>query len=274
VRTVYVTAVDGKGVPVADLTASDFTVKEDGKTREVIKVERATGLVSVALLVDDNGTDINEIRSGLAAFVQRLEGRAEIALISVVPAPVRIVDYTTDVQALMAGIGRLVWRAAPRGGQLLSAIAQAAAELAQREAARPVVVVIAFEGEEYSSTIPAGKVLDQLEQSSAALHVVAVGRPMMRPMGRLTEGPQGDNWAQDNINRTKVLSEGPKQSGGRRHELIVAAGLPKTLDLLADALPHQYAVLYAGSSDGKRSTKLSVSVKRRGVTLRAPTRVR
>ena len=42
-RRVYVTALDDKGVPVTDLTAADFTIKEGGKQREVVKAGLATG---------------------------------------------------------------------------------------------------------------------------------------------------------------------------------------------------------------------------------------
>ena len=41
-RTVHVSATDSKGAPVTDLTAADITVKDDGKAREVLKVERAS----------------------------------------------------------------------------------------------------------------------------------------------------------------------------------------------------------------------------------------
>jgi len=39
VRTVYVTVTDGQGVPVPDLTPADFTVKEGGREREVLKAQ-------------------------------------------------------------------------------------------------------------------------------------------------------------------------------------------------------------------------------------------
>ena len=36
-NTVFVTATEGNGAPVVDLVADDFTIKEDGKNRDVLK---------------------------------------------------------------------------------------------------------------------------------------------------------------------------------------------------------------------------------------------
>jgi hypothetical protein len=240
----------------------------------VLKAEPSTEPLSVALLLDDRGSDINEIRSALAAFVLRLRGRAEISLVSVVPTTMKVFDYTSSTPGMMAGIQRLVWRAGPAGGLILGAVADAADELKRREVARPAIVVVTFEGEEFRSHRPANTILAALERSRAALHVVAVGKPALRRMNRApTEGVQGDEWAVDDQNRNAVLGEGPRQSGGRRHELTVATGLTRALEAVADDLLNQYALVYVGATDVKPSRKLSVSVKRRGVTVRAPTKI-
>jgi VWFA-related protein len=275
-RTVWVSVVNAKGAPVPDLTAADVEVKEDGKTREVLQVGPLAEPLSVALLLDDKGSDINEIRSALAAFVARVQGRAEVSLVSVVPTAMTVFDYTSSTPAMISGIQRLVWRAGPSGGLLLGAVADAADELARREAARPAIVVVTFEGEEFRSHKPANTILAALERSRATLHVVAVGTPTMRRMNRAvveSGGVQGDDWVVDQANRNAVLGEGPRQSGGRRHELTAASGLPRALEAVADDLLNQYALVYAGATDTKASRKLSVSVKRRGVTVRAPTKI-
>ena len=101
-------------------------------------------------------------------------------------------------------------------------MADAADELKRREAARPAIVVVTFEGEEFRSHRPANTILAALERSRAALHVVAVGTPTMRRMSRAvveSGDVQGDEWTVDQNNRNAVLGEGPKQSGGRRQEL-------------------------------------------------------
>ena len=75
------------------------------------------------------------------------------------------------------------------------------------------------------------------------------------------------------MNRNKVLGDGPKQSGGRHEEMIATAGVPKALQLVADDLLNQYVVSYSLPAGVKPSGKIAVAVGRRGVTLRAPTRV-
>ena len=74
-NTVFVTALEENGAPVVDLDAADFTIKEDGKDRDVLQVELARVPMQIAIIVDDNGTGI--FRSGLVSFVQLLQGRAE-----------------------------------------------------------------------------------------------------------------------------------------------------------------------------------------------------
>lgn len=273
-RTVHVTLVDDKGAAVPDLTPAEFEVKEDGKTRDVLRAEPSAEPLSVALLLDDKGSDINEIRAALAGFVRRVQGRAEVSLATVAPTTMTVFDYTSSASTMMAGIHRLVWRAGPAGGLLLGAVADAADELKRREAARPVIVVITFEGEEFRSHKSANAILAALDRSHAALHVVAVGKPTFRRMNRApTEDVQGDEWAVDEQNRNAVLGEGPKQSGGRRHELTAATGLGKALEAVADDLLNQYTLVYAGATDAKSSRKLSVSVKRRGISVRAPAKI-
>jgi hypothetical protein len=77
-RRVHVSAFDKKGVPIADLTAEEFTVKENGKERAILNAGPATGPLQIAILVDDNGTGL--FRVGVGRFIEALLGRAEFSI--------------------------------------------------------------------------------------------------------------------------------------------------------------------------------------------------
>ena len=268
-RTVFVTVTDGAGQPVPGLTPADFVVKEGGKTREVVEAGRATIPLRIHIIVDDNGTGV--FRYGVAKFMERLQGMAEFAVSTVTGQSLKIVDYTSDVGELTAAIGRLNARPATNdGGQLLEGIFESAKDFQRRFARRPVIVALTVGGEEHS-TLPAHHVLQELQKSGAALHVIATNNsalramvPVQRPGALLDE----------NLNLSEVLGDGPKQSGGRRDEIVASAGLVMGLQDLAEALKNQYAVSFARPDQPKPNDKLSVSVKRRGLTVLAPKQLR
>jgi VWFA-related protein len=265
-RVVYVTVFDKNGVTVPDLTVNDFIVKDGGKERDVVQVEPATAPMRIALIVDDNGTGI--FRYGVARFIERLQGRAVFALSTVTGQHLKIVDYTANVSDLSEAIARLTARPGTTdGGQLLEGIFETAKDMQKRKGQRPIIVVLTVGGEEHS-TLPAHHVLDQLRQSGAALHVFAVESSALastvavtRPAALLGE----------NLNLSEVLGDGPKQSGGQRDEIVATAGIVAGLQKLADTLTRQYAVVYSPSQ--KSNGKISVSVKRPGLVVRAPVRV-
>ena len=91
------------GAPVVDLVAADFAIKEDGKPREVLRVELANVPVQIAIIVDDNGTGI--FRAGLVSFVRLHAGpRRDVAEHASSGQTQRLVDYTTDVEKLTDAI--------------------------------------------------------------------------------------------------------------------------------------------------------------------------
>ena len=77
----------------------------------------------------------------------------------------------------------------------------------------------------------------------------------------------------DESGREQVLGDGPKQSGGRRIEVNVTAGIPKALQQVADDLLAQYAVSYVLPDGVKPNKRFQISTKKRGVSLRAPSTI-
>jgi VWFA-related protein len=268
-RTVYVTVTDKAGVPVTDLSPDDFVIREGGKNRDVVAAAVSNVPLRIAIIVDDNGTGI--FRYGVAKFIERLQGMAEFSLSTINVQQMKLVDFTAKAADLSAAIGQLVARpAADDGGQLLEGIYETARDFQKRFARRPVIVALTVAGEEHS-TIPAHHVLEELHKSGAALHVIAINSSALRGMA-VAQRPGA--LLEENMNLSEVLGDGSKQTGGTRGEIIASAGIVAGLQHLAEELRTQYAVSFSRRDPPRSNDKLTVSVKRGGLNVRAPMRLR
>lgn len=260
-RDIYVSVVDGKGAAVTGLTAKEFTVREDGVAREVLRAVPATAPLDLVLLVDDSQAATNAIlylRDGLARFVERLKGRAAIGLVTFGERPTSITERTTDTAALEKGIKRIFARPGS-GAYLLDGLIEVSRGFRKRDVQRPVIVAIATEGIEFSNA-QYQRVLDELYASGATLHVLAIGSP---------SGSQSDEIRNKNL----TVAEGTEATGGRREQLLTELAIPDALSKLADELLNQYVVTYGRPEALVPPEKVQVGVTRPGLTARARTRL-
>jgi hypothetical protein len=274
-RTVYVTALDKKGDTVTDLQAAEFEVKVGGKKLDVMSADAARAPMRIALVVSDAGT--GGFQGGLATFIQKLSGHAEFALVSLVVQPEIVVDYSSDSSVLRAGLRRLGPRGLQRGAQLLETIEDATKHV-RREGTRPVIVVIRVGGEA-STTLSGKDVREQLRKSGAILYVIStVGAQRAAPSqareGISKEQAQlhDDEAVESALNLGMVLGDGVRESGGH-HVQVLSTTLIPTLEQLADELLNQYVLTCVLPGGVKPTDKLSISSKRKGVTVRAPSRL-
>ena len=260
-RDVYVSVGDSKGSPVKGLAAADFTVREDGNAREVLKAGPATAPLDIALLIDDSQgatSMIQPLREGITAFVEKLQGKADIALITFGERPTTRVEYTGSLEALKAGVGRVFPRSGA-GPYLLEAILEASRGLERRKAERPTIVAVTVEGVEFSNQ-HYQTVLDALDRSGAALHVLTIGSP-------------SDSLSDEMRNRNLVIAEGTQRTGGRRDQVLAESGLPDRMRQLADDLLAQYVVTYGRPEQLIPPKRVEVSTTAKGATARARTRL-
>jgi hypothetical protein len=249
-RRIYISATDGSGAPVTDLTAADISIKEGGKDRPVESLKPATGSMHVALLVDDAGS--GAFQAAVAQVLERSLALGQFSITLLNPQASMLVDFTNEPSALRDALGRLGKRGRMQadGDQMLDAIERAAKGLQQRKAERPVIVALTLTGGKPESIEP-NNVLDSVRAGGAMLNVVhLIGADLGMVMG-----------------------DGPKQSGGRIEQAANGNGIIPAAIKIAESLQTQYVVTYTIPDGTSLSDRIAVSTSRKGIKLTAPTRI-
>ena len=259
-RGIYAAVLDKNGVPVPELSPADVIVREDNVTREVLRVERATAPMQIALLVDNStasSRNIRDIRDATTEFIKAVTGNGmknEVALFAVAERPTILVDYTTDQAKLLKGAA--IFSQPASAAYMLDGIFESSKALKKREAARPVLVCIATNGPDYSARYYHDQVMGAVNDIGASLHIVMVGPPPT------------DITSNEGRERAIIYSEGTENSGGRYDNVLAATAMPMRLKQVADELTHQYLVTYARPTTLIPPEHIKISSKLNDVTVR------
>jgi hypothetical protein len=256
-RVVFASAVNDKGVPVADLGPSDFTIREDKITREILNVAPAGEPMQIALLVDNSQAAepyVRDLREALTAFITALgtdpsHATHQVAVITIGERPTINTDYTTDLATAIKGAQR-IFATPGSGAYLLDGIIETSKGIQKRSSPRPVIVAVITPGVDLSDR-PYQSVLEPLEASGAALHVLVVGRPVT-----------------DDQDRMMVLDLGTSDTGGRYDTVLTGTGLTPRMKQLAEELTHQYKITYARPQTLIPPERVTVAAARPGLTVR------
>jgi hypothetical protein len=261
-RTVYVTVVDGNGAAVTDLTAADLVVKEGGKDREIVKAGPASAKMRLTIAVEERLMADAAVRQAMFAFMKRVIDKAEIRLVTIGLRNNTAADYTSALDVLVAGINKLTLNPRPES-QVAEGVNEAASELIAARPERSALVVLAFSGGQ--AGVDPRSVLEKVRQSGVTMSAVTLA-------GGTTDSSSAASLAEQS-GREQVLGDGPKQSGGRRLEVPSTGAFPQALQQIANDLLAQYAITYTLPEGVKPDKRFSISSKRRGVTLRAPSMI-
>lgn len=258
---VYVSVTDDDDKPLT-ITAADVAITEDGSAREVLRVEKATAPLQIALLVDDSQAAqgaINDLRTGLRQFVAKVlaaNPESQIALITFGERPTLLSDYTNSKAQLERAINRVFARQGS-GAYMLEAIISATRGVAKRDSERAHIVVIGTEGIEFSND-HYDRVLDQLAESGAALWALTLTAGQNAPM------------TEEVRNRNVVLGRGTSTSGGRQELVLANSAVPSRLEELAERLFNQYVVTYGRPEALVPPKRIEVKVTKPGARVTAP----
>lgn len=270
-RVVHITATDATG-HLGRLEPADLSVKEGGRQRQVLRVEASTERLRVAVVVDELLAPDGNIRQALLRFIQRLRGSGELALNLVGQRNETRVAYTSDLSPFISAINAFPARAT-YPGNLVGSLIQIARDQRALEGRRAIVVVAPEIPE--LSTVKAEGVFDQLRDGAIVFHAATFvgwrtssGTMVPLPATRL----EGGDLTQL-VERDRVLGDGPKLSGGLHVSSLRVDGLSAALDRIADELLHEFRVTYLVPPRTTFEGRLSVEATRKGVTVRAPSRV-
>ena len=276
-KTIYVSALDKQGMPITDLDPAEFEAKAGGKTMEIVRAQPAQMPFRIAVIVSDAG--VGGFQQGLANFMQKLLGKAEFGLTSVVNQPEAVSEYSSEGAVLREAVRRVGPRGRARGtgAQLLEAI-QEATKGVTSDGRRPVILVLRVGGEAATS-LAGDDVREDLRRSGAVLYVVSTAgaqRPNAPSARTGISSEQAQMQDADNANSTlnvqQVLGDGSRESGGR-HDQVISTTLVPALERIADELLSQYALTCVLPTGVKANDKLSISTKRKNAKIQAPSRL-
>lgn len=256
---ISVTSQDGTQLAIAP---ADLTIEEDGRPREVLRVEQATDPLQIALLVDDSAaaqSAISDIRTGVKRFITTVLDASpdtQIALISFGERPTLLTDYTNNRALLERGANRIFSRP-NSGAYMLEAIAGATRGVKKRGVERAHIIVIGTEGVEFSND-SYQQVLDGLSASGGSLWALT-----------LMSGPRASD-TEETRNRAIVLGRGTAASGGRQDQVLANSAIPSRLAQVATLLLNQYLVTYARPESLVPPENISITVGVPGARLLAP----
>ena len=256
-RVVYASALGDKGAVVEGLGPSDFVVREDKVTREVLNVTSASEPMQLALLVDNSQAAepyVRDIREALSGFIRALGAdptgaKHQVAVITIGERPTINTDYTTSLELAIKGSQR-IFAIPATGAYLLDAIIETSKGIRKRASPHPVIVAVITSGVDLSDR-PYQTALEPLGASGAALHVLIIGHPLT-----------GDQ------DRMMLLDQGTSRTGGRYDTVLTGTGLAPRMKQLADELTHQYKVTYARPQTLIPPERVTISAARPGLTIR------
>ena len=253
-KQLFVTVLNTKtGNPMTGVTAAALGIKEDGKDREIVKVEPATAPVAVIVLADTTSTfanHVSELRASAAGFITQFLAKNSSSAVSLWKfgsAPVPVTPFLAEPGGLTAEAAKLrpddvVARISSEAGSfLLDGVIEASKNLTKRSEPRRVIVSFNKITAEEKSRAQKPQVVNELQKSGVAWWGVTYA-----------DGGTASSM------RDSLMAEVTRTSGGLRLTVQDAARLEGTMKALADMISSQYVVTYKRPSGSAKEVTIDV----------------
>jgi hypothetical protein len=252
VRSVTVAVYTKQAAPVENLDPDELSIKENGKKRAVLGLERDHRPLDVALILDSSAALGPLYRRDLVdaalSFRKAVPQEARVAIWTSGGAPSKIVDFGADHETADRALKMV---AAGGKNYTLDTIIDASRDLRSERAARRVLAIVTNTDVEGSRTLIARafKVVGHTHVTPMVILIKAGGKP-------------AQTWDSESL--FEKMGEG---YGGTYEEILTPMAVQKRLAQVATDLGSQYQVRYTSGAD--EPTFPEVKVERKGVKVRA-----
>jgi Ca-activated chloride channel family protein len=253
--SLFVTVADAQGRLVPDLTKDDFEIYDNDKPQAIVYFENVVQPISVVVMLDTSGS--------MTGSISLLKEAAEQFLLRLLPADQGRVGAFNDKIQISAHftknrddlIGEVKELDFGNGTRLWDAVLASLEELNGVEGRR--VVLVFTDGDDTESRARLGTVVDKARADDAMVY--AIGLESIYFNGQRMVRSEPDSGLR------KIADE----TGGGYFELKKTADLAPTFTRVAQELHAQYVMGFAPTQLDGKVHKLSLRIKKPGMTARA-----
>ena len=308
VVSVLATVRDKQGKIVHDLTQDEFTIEEDGRPQTIRYFSQQSDLpLTLGLLLDTSGSQarvLDQERNASYEFFEHIlrEDKDKAFLIHFDREVELLQDLTSSRKDLEAALrdadrpqlnrrssgngtpqGRGQGRGFGGGTALYDAVFLAADELLKKQQGRKAVVLLS-DGVDMGSKTSIGGAIESAQRADMLVYSirfadessrspVGFGGPGFGRGGRRGGGggrfPQPQTQRREPVDGKKILERISQETGGGYFEVSNKMPLDKIYDQIEEELRNQYSLGYTPGQSGGGYHKILVSIKRKGLTVRA-----
>ena len=245
---------------MAGLTAADFAVRENGVTREIVRVQPAPPPTHVVLLIDDSAATqqplafVRDAAPKLVAHLAAMSPAPKIGLWSFGERPTRRVDAAPSAAAVLDGLKKL-FPIQSAGAYLMQGVIEVTDDLKKKEAGAPVIVLFVAEGGVEYSTQQRSQVVTALKSSGASLWSIT-----------LQQGTQPMNTTEAR-ERAAVLGDVTVDSGGMNKVILTPQAIDGAFSAVGAIIGSRYLVTYVRPDALIPPDKIEVTSPRKDLKL-------
>lgn len=254
--SLYATVIDPQKRLVTDLTQQDFEILDNEKPQEIQLFSNEIQPITIVTMLDTSAS--------MTGNLELLKQAAEQFLIRLLPKDKGLVgafndkieffpsNFTSDRDKLIASLGELDFGNPTR---LYDAIAASIDRLHKIDGRR--VVLVFTDGDDTDSSENKDSVLTQARNNEVMIYAIGLRSDYFNGSRQVRTKPDAG---------LKVLAE---ETGGGYFELEKTTDLAPTFTKVAQELHSQYALGFAPAVLDGRIHRLTLRVKRPGVTVRS-----